>query len=163
MIARALAIAAALLFMATMPALAVLPDEVLDDPVLESRARALSKNIRCLVCQNQSIDDSNADLARDLRILVRERLTSGDSDQQIFDFLIARYGDFIMLTPPFKSTTYLLWFGPVIIFVSAVFGLSVYFRRRKTALAEAVETGPGLSSAERDRLARLLDEHQGTP
>ena len=92
---------------------AVLPDEILQNTLLEKRARALSKNIRCLVCQNQSIDESNADLARDLRVLVRERLTAGASDSEVLDYLIARYGDFIMLKPPFKGSTYILWFGPL--------------------------------------------------
>jgi len=157
------AIAIVFMLLASAPAHAVLPDEVLADPVLESRARALSKNIRCLVCQNQSIDNSNADLARDLRILVRERLKSGDSDRQILDFLIARYGDFIMLKPPFKGITFLLWFGPAIVFVASVSGLFVYFRRRRSALAEPSDSKPSLSSAERDRLASLLDGPEGNP
>ena len=157
------AVAVIFLLLAFSPAHAVLPNEVLSDPALESRARALSKNIRCLVCQNQSIDNSNADLARDLRILVRERLTSGDTDQQILDFLIARYGDFIMLKPPFKGTTFLLWFGPALVFVAAVSGLFVYFRRRRSALAEPECSKPSLSSAERDRLASLLDGREGNP
>ena len=158
MIARAIAIA--LLLLASAPAQAVLPNEVLADPALESRARELSRNIRCLVCQNQSIDESNADLARDLRILVRERLKSGDSDQQILDFLIARYGDFILLKPPLKGVTIVLWFGPAIVFVAALIGLGVYFRRRRNALGQAAESGPSLSHAERDRLEHLLDEHE---
>jgi cytochrome c-type biogenesis protein CcmH len=161
MIMRAFAIV--FFMLATGPAHAVLPDEVLDDPVLESRARALSVNIRCLVCQNQSIDNSNADLARDLRILVRDRLQLGDSDQQILDFLIARYGDFIMLKPPFKGITFMLWFGPAFVFVAAAGGLFVYFRRRRRALAESPESRPSLSGKERDQLARLLDEQEGTP
>ncbi len=158
MIARALAMAFLLLVNA--PALGVLPDEVLADPVLEARARTLSRNIRCLVCQNQSIDNSNADLARDLRILVRDRLKLGDSDQQIFDFLIARYGDFILLKPPFKGVTFLLWFGPAIVFVAAVIGLGVYFRRRKNS--RATESSSGLNAAERERLARLLDDRENS-
>ncbi len=154
MILRALAIA--VLLLGSAPAHAVLPDEVLADPLLETRARALSRNIRCLVCQNQSIDNSNADLARDLRVLVRERLTAGDSDQQILDFLIARYGDFIMLKPPFRGATFLLWFGPAIVFGAAVIGLGIYFRRRRNT--PLVGSGPSLNSEERDRLARLLDD-----
>ena len=94
------------------PAFAVEPDEVLSDPVLEVRARALSKELRCMVCQNQSIDDSEAPLARDLRILVRERLQAGDSDRQVIDFLVARYGEFVLLRPRFSSHTALLWLGP---------------------------------------------------
>ena len=91
---------------------AVQPDEVLSDPALEARARVLSKELRCMVCQNQSIDDSAAPLARDLRVLVRERLTGGDSDQQVLDFLVARYGEFVLLKPPFAWHTALLWLGP---------------------------------------------------
>ncbi len=154
---RALFLCLALIFAPLASTYAVLPNEVLSDPLLEKRARALSKNIRCLVCQNQSIDDSNADLARDLRVLVRERLTSGDSDTEVLDFLIARYGDFVMLKPPFKGSTYILWFGPIAVFVLAVIGLAVFFRRRNVLLAGAGDTAPRLSSEERDRLTRLLD------
>lgn len=109
----------ALVLALAVPVHAVQPDEVLDDPVLESRARALSSEIRCLVCQNESIDDSNAQLARDLRLLVRERLVAGDSDQQVLDFLVARYGDFVLLRPPFNAATALLWFGPALVLVLA--------------------------------------------
>jgi cytochrome c-type biogenesis protein CcmH len=94
------------------PAGAVLPDEMLTDLVLEARARDISKNLRCLVCQNQSIDDSDADLARDLRIIVRERLVAGDSDGAVIGFVVDRYGDFVLLNPPFKASTYVLWIGP---------------------------------------------------
>ena len=107
-------------------AIAVQPNEVLKDSELEARARNLSKDIRCLVCQNQSIDDSNAGLARDLRVLVRERLSEGDSDEQILDFLVKRYGDFVLLKPPVKASTYALWYGPIVIFVLGVIGL-VFF------------------------------------
>ncbi len=155
---RALLICIALILAPLTSANAVLPNEVLKDPLLEKRARALSKNIRCLVCQNQSIDDSNADLARDLRILVRERLTAGDSDTAVLDFLIARYGDFVMLKPPFKGSTYILWFGPVGIFIIAVIGLSVFFRRRQRLIAQGEDLTARLSGDERERLARLLDE-----
>ncbi|CAF25895.1 cytochrome c-type biogenesis protein [Bartonella quintana] len=96
-------------------AIAVEPDEVLKDAVLEARARDISSHLRCPVCQNQSIDDSNASLARDLRLLIRERLKIGDSDQQIIDFLVERYGEFILLKPPFNKTTWLLWLSPLII------------------------------------------------
>lgn len=104
------------------PALAVLPDERLADPVLESRARDISRNLRCLVCQNQSIDESEADLARDLRLLVRERLVAGDSDAEVVDFLVDRYGDYVLLKPPFKASTALLWGAPVLIVGAAGFG-----------------------------------------
>src|SRR6187200_179293 len=104
---RSILLAAALIV--SMPALAVQPDEVLSDPVLETRARTLSRELRCMVCQNQSIDDSDAPLARDLRLLVRERLKAGDSNTQVLDFLTARYGDFVLLKPPLNTRTALLW------------------------------------------------------
>ena len=110
---------------------AVEPGEMLKDPALEARARAISQEIRCVVCQNQSIDDSAADLAADLRRLVRERLVAGDSDQQVHDFLVSRYGDFVLLDPPLKPKTYLLWYGPGAIFVLALVAMAAYFRRRK--------------------------------
>lgn len=138
---------------------AVQPDERLPDPTLEARARELSKDIRCLVCQNQSIDDSNAELARDLRILVRERLTAGDSNQQIFDFLVNRYGDFVLLKPPMQASTYALWFGPLVIFVLALAGLFVFFYRRMQANA-AQPNVVALTSKERARLSALLDDNE---
>jgi len=133
-------------------AFAVLPDEVLDDPVLEGRARELSQLIRCLVCQNESIDTSNADLARELRLLVRERLTAGDSDQEVLDFLVARYGDFVLLQPRMTPANYLLWFGPLVVLLLGGAGVALYFRRRKPR-AEA-----GLSAEEQAKLARLIEE-----
>src|SRR5882724_7352075 len=105
-------IIAALTLLVSAQAFAVQPDEILGDPVLETRARGLSKELRCMVCQNQSIDDSDAPLARDLRLLVRERLKEGESDQQVIDFLVARYGDFVLLRPRFNWHTALLWLGP---------------------------------------------------
>lgn len=140
------------------PAQTVLPDEVLDDPKLEARARELSKNIRCLVCQNQSIDDSNADLARDLRVLVRERLVAGDSDQQVLDYLVTRYGDFVLLRPPVKGTTWFLWYGPGIVFVVAVAGIAIWYRRRNAGAANGGDIPENLNAEERARLASLLDE-----
>ena len=139
-------------------ALALQPNEVLKDPALEARARALSKDIRCLVCQNQSIDDSNADLARDLRVLVRERLQKGDSDPEILDFLVKRYGDFVLLKPPVKVSTYLLWFGPIGIFILGVIGLIVFFRNRRVVPAR---TTAGLSADEEKRIAAVLDDGEG--
>jgi len=126
------------------------PDEILDDPALEARARELSKQLRCLVCQNQSIDDSDAELARDLRKVVREQLVAGKSDQEVLEFLTARYGDFVLLKPPVKSATYGLWFGPLAVFLIAAAGLALYLRRRRPA----AEAAP-LSADERARLARL--------
>ena len=139
-------------------ALALQPNEVLKDPALEARARALSKDIRCLVCQNQSIDDSNADLARDLRVLVRERLQKGDSDPEILDFLVKRYGDFVLLKPPVKVSTYLLWYGPIGILILGVIGLIVFFRNRRVVPAR---TTAGLSADEEKRIAALLDDREG--
>lgn len=136
-------------------------DEVLDDPVLESRARALSKELRCLVCQNQSIDDSNADLARDLRRLVRERLIAGDSDEDIIAFATDRYGDFVLLRPPMKPSTWALWYGPPAIFVIAAIGLVSYMRRRRHE--PAVAPIDDLSADEQARLDRLLDKKSPDP
>src|SRR4051795_8151046 len=108
---------------ASIPAWAVQPDEVLPDATLEARARALSKELRCMVCQNQSIDDSDAPLARDLRILVRDRLKAGDSDTQVIDFLVARYGEFVLLKPRFSLHTALLWLGPLAVLLIGAFGI----------------------------------------
>lgn len=112
-------------------AFAVLPDEVLADKVLEARARTISKDLRCLVCQNQSIDDSNAPLAKDLRIIVRERLTAGDSDAQIFDYVVARYGDYVLLQPPLQSDTLLLWGGPFLILAFSLGLVALYLRKQQ--------------------------------
>lgn len=150
-------ILAALMLVFSQPALAVLPDEILSDPGLETRARALSRDIRCLVCQNQSIDDSNADLARDLRILVRERLVAGDSDTEIVNYLVTRYGDFVMLRPPMKGTTYVLWFGPALIFAIAMGSITIWFRRRRTPLSTGADMPEKLSTEERAQLSKLLD------
>ncbi len=146
--------------MAPLPAGAVLPDEVLADPALEARARALSKNLRCLVCQNQSIDDSNAELARDLRILVRERLTAGDTDEKIIAFLVARYGDFVLLKPPVRPATWPLWFGPLAVFLTAGLGLLIAARRRRTHPAPP---SVPLNAAEKARLARILEQGDSRP
>src|SRR5918994_5117565 len=109
------------------------PDEILQDPALEQRARDLSKQLRCLVCQNQSIDDSDADLARDLRRIVREQLVAGRSDAEIIDYLTARYGDFVLLKPPVKPATWGLWFGPALVLVGAGAGIVLYLRRRRSS------------------------------
>jgi len=137
------------------PTLAVLPGERLADPVLEARARALGQELRCLVCQNQSIDDSNADLAHDLRVLVRERLVAGDSDAQVLAYLTNRYGDYVLLRPPVKPTTWLLWFGPPRLLVAGGLAILLAWRRRR---AEALDRPAPLSAAERARLARLMKE-----
>ena len=133
---------------------AVEPGEILHDPVLEARARTISKDLRCLVCQNQSIDDSDAPLARDLRILVRERLTAGDADGEVIAFIAARYGDFVLLRPPFKPATYALWLGPAVIFIAGALGVAAFLRRRRGAFPAAV---PPLNAEESRRLAALTD------
>jgi cytochrome c-type biogenesis protein CcmH len=135
------------------------PDEDLADPVLEQRARALAKQLRCLVCQNQSIDDSDADLARDLRQIVRERLVAGDSDQAIIAFLTARYGDFVLLKPPVKPATWGLWFGPLAVLLIAACGIALYLRRR----GPRETAGAPLSAEERARLDALVSEASDRP
>lgn len=134
-------------------ALAVQPDEVLKDSALELRARNLSSELRCMVCQNQSIDDSEAPLARDLRVLVRERLTKGDSDQQVLDFLVARYGEFVLLRPRLEWHTLLLWGLPPAALMAGAIGLVLMARRRKVT-SLAAET---LSTEEQRRLSTLVD------
>ena len=148
MIARLAAILVLLLAFAG-PAFAVNPDERLADPVLEARARTLGKSLRCLVCQNQSIDDSNADLAHDLRVLVRERLSAGDSDDQVLAYLQARYGDYVLLKPPVDPATWVLWFGPAAVLL--IGGGILVFRRRATPAALVP-----LSPEERARLELLM-------
>ncbi|MEQ9041907.1 MAG: cytochrome c-type biogenesis protein CcmH [Silicimonas sp.] len=134
-------------------ALAVQPDEMLDDPVLEERARELSKGLRCLVCRNESIDESNADLARDLRILVRERLVEGDTDEEVIDFLVARYGEYVLLNPRATGSSLILYIaGPAMLL--AALGISAAYLRRRRAQPESER----LSEAERTRLSELLDE-----
>jgi cytochrome c-type biogenesis protein CcmH len=133
-------------------------DQPLDDPALELRARELSRSFRCLVCQNQSIFDSDASLAVDLRRIVRERIVAGDSDAQIEQFLVTRYGDFVLLKPPLKPKTYLLWFGPLLIAVLAVAGVFAYFRGQR---ARAASLAP-LSADERARLDALLGDESDT-
>lgn len=133
-------------------ALAVLPDEVLADAALEARAREISQGLRCLVCQNQSIDESDAPLARDLRLLVRERLTAGDTEAQAVDYIVARYGTFVLLRPPLRTDTVLLWVGPGLFVLSAVLALLVYYRRRRPVSMPAP-----LSPEERARLGDLME------
>ncbi len=144
---------ALLLLLLCSPAFAVQPDEQLADPVLEARARDISEGLRCLVCQNQSIDDSDAPLARDLRLLVRERLKDGDSDDAVRSYLVARYGDFILLKPPFEVGTLLLWLTPALVLVAGAFIALMRFRR-------PLATAPNLSGSEEENLARILREEQ---
>lgn len=135
------------------PAFAVLPEEMLPDPALEARARALSTEIRCQVCQNQTIDDSNAPLAADLRRLVRERLVSGDSDAQVLTYLVQRYGDYVLMRPPVRPSTWPLWFGPAAILLIAAASLVLFLRRRSTAPEVLVK----LAAEEERRLTDILE------
>jgi cytochrome c-type biogenesis protein CcmH len=135
------------------PSLAVTPDEMLKDSALEARARHLSQELRCMVCQNQSIDDSEAPLAHDLRVLVRDRLTAGDSDRQVLDYLVARYGEFVLLKPPFALRTLLLWGLPPLALIAGMVGLVAALRRRRSVTTEPAP----LSAAEQRRLATLVE------
>ena len=157
MICRALAFALISVTMMS-PAYAVNPDEILEDPALEARARVVGKELRCLVCQNQSIDDSDADLARDLRVLVRERITQGDSNEEVIDYVVSRYGDFVLLNPPFKLKTYALWFGPWVILVFGVVVIWLFYRRRHTAFSEGNATANSLNEKEATRLKKVMEE-----
>jgi len=134
---------------------ALQPDELLDDPVLEQRAREISAGLRCLVCQNQSIDDSDAPLARDLRVLVRERLEAGDSNADVESFIVARYGDFVLLRPPVNAYTIILWAAPALVLFAGAIGILITVRRRRV-----VRTVPALSEQEREALARILDKER---
>jgi cytochrome c-type biogenesis protein CcmH len=135
---------------------AVTPDEVLPDPKLEMRARAISQVLRCVVCQNQSIDDSNAPLARDLRILLRERLTSGDTDEQAVDFIVTRYGNFVLLNPPFQLNTLALWIGPMVFVLMAAIGFGQYLRKRSGECTTQVALP--LTATEQKRIDELFGE-----
>lgn len=146
---RRLVVAIVILFSA-LPALAVNPDEVLKDPVLEHRARGLSAQLRCMVCQNQSIDDSNAELAKDLRVLVRERLTDGDSDKQVLDYVVSRYGEFVLLKPRLSAKTIALWAAPIALLLIGAFAMLVFVRTRPAQRAVAP-----LSEAEKARIEEL--------
>ena len=139
--------------------LAVEPDEMLDDPVLEARARAISQELRCLVCRNETIDDSNAGLAKDLRVLVRERLVAGDSDEQVVAFVVARYGDFVLLKPPLTGETFFLWFGPLAVLLVGLLGILAYYRRARASLPEAP---PDLTLEERRQVADIVDSGEGS-
>lgn len=142
----------ATLALAPLAASAVQPDEILSDKALEQRARQLSAGLRCLVCQNQSIDDSNAPLARDLRMVVRERLVAGDDDAQVMNYVVARYGEFVLLKPPFKTQTLLLWASPFVLLVFGAGWLLLSARRRTRAMQEA----PALTEEERSALEQAL-------
>ncbi|CDZ52989.1 Cytochrome c-type biogenesis protein CycL [Neorhizobium galegae bv. officinalis] len=140
-----------LVFLAPLPAFAVNPDEVLPNPVLEQRARNLSAQLRCMVCQNQSIDDSNAELARDLRMLVRERLANGDTDDQVIDYVVSRYGEFVLLKPRLSAKTMILWATPVLLLLVGAIAILVFVRTRPSQRAVAA-----LTAEEQARIEELL-------
>lgn len=147
-----LAFALAVASLAASPAFAVNPDEMLADPKLEARARVISEELRCLVCQNQSIDDSNADLAKDLRVLVRDRLKAGDSNDETIKYLVDRYGEFVLLRPRFTAHNLLLWLGPPVILAFGIAGVFFALRRRKAIPADMAP----LTAEEKARLEELL-------
>jgi cytochrome c-type biogenesis protein CcmH len=140
----------------SLPALAVEPSEILSDPALEARARALGRELRCVVCQNESVDDSPAEVAHDIRRAVRERLVAGDTDLQVLDYMVARYGDYVLLNPPFKTRTLVLWLGAPAVLLLGVIGLWFVARRRSAAFVPAP-----LSDAEQVRVEALLDGKNG--
>lgn len=142
-----------LLFFLVTPALAIQPDEILKDKLLEERARVISKELRCLVCQNQSIDDSDAPLARDLRVLVRERLQAGESDEKVIKFVVDRYGDFVLLRPPIKASTLALWISPIAILIVGVILLLMRFRKQEKNMPVQVQP---LSREETKKLEAAL-------
>ena len=146
----------AIAVLAGSPARAVQPDEIMSDPAKELRARDLSRELRCMVCQNQSIDDSEAPLARDLRLLVRERIAAGDSDAQVIDFLVARYGEFVLLKPRFEPATLLLWLLPPLALAGGGLALWAYSRRRSKSAANEDPAAFGLTAEEEARLQRLV-------
>ena len=144
------------LLLSAPPAFSVEPDEILQDQALEKRARGISLQLRCLVCQNQSIDDSNAGLAKDLRILVRQRLTKGDTDTQVMDFIVARYGEYVLLKPVFALHTLVLWLSAPLLLLITVFAMFKSYRRRKGEMESA--SGNKLTAAEKRELKKLLKE-----
>jgi len=153
----AIARAGLVLGVLVVPAAAVEPDEMLADPALEARARVISQELRCLVCQNQSIDDSNAALAKDLRLIVRERLRSGDSDEAVLAFVEARYGEFVLLRPKLNAHTLLLWLAPLLLLAATAVGVIRRTRANRTAPARAAQP---LTTAEEQRLAELLQRER---
>jgi len=155
--AAALLVAAALVLLPGVVAVAVEPDEVLQDAALEGRARRLSAELRCVVCQNQSIDDSSAPLAKDLRLIVRERLQAGDSDDAVLDFIVARYGTLELLRPPLEPGTLLLWGTPLMVLCGVGIVLALHLRRRR---ADAVPAVDALSAQEQARLDDILRERK---
>ncbi len=157
---RAAIVALLFVLASSVAAHAVNPGERLADPKLEARARAISQELRCVVCQNESIDDSNADLAHDLRVLLRQRIAKGDTDAQAIQYIVARYGDFVLLKPPVEPATYALWFGPAAVLLLAGAGTLVYLIRRGPQRADAPAP---LSETERQRLDELLGDGDPPP
>jgi cytochrome c-type biogenesis protein CcmH len=153
---RALLGVSVVLMMAASAAYAVQPDEIMSDPVKEARARDLSRELRCMVCQNQSIDDSEAPLAKDLRILVRERIAAGDSDAQVIDFLVARYGEFVLLKPQLNLHTWILWLLPPLVLAGGGAALWMQARRRRKSAADEDSALLKLTAEEESRLERLI-------
>ena len=149
---RLITVTVLLLGLSMRAALAVTPEEILDDPALEERARQLSAGLRCLVCQNQSIDDSDAALAKDLRVLVRERLVAGDTDKQVLDFVVSRYGEFVLLRPTFSTQNAVLWVTPVVVLLLGGFFAFGYVRNRPAIAASQI------SEDEAQRIAKILDD-----
>jgi cytochrome c-type biogenesis protein CcmH len=145
------------LVLSALTANAVQPQERLANPVLEARARVISSELRCLVCQNESIDESNADLAHDIRVLVRERLVAGDTNAQTIQAVVNRYGSFVLLKPPVEPATYLLWYGPPVLVALGLVGTAIWLRRRHVSSA----TVSPLSAEERRRLDSLLRDNEG--
>ena len=153
---RLLLVLVASLLLGPQVAFAVNPDEMLEDPALEQRARELSREVRCVVCQNQSIDDSNATLAKDLRLLVRERIVKGDSDSEVLDYLVARYGEFVLLKPRFAVHTLILWGGgPIALLIGGFFLWRVSRKKKFAAVVEGSDVKP-LSSEEQAELDKLI-------
>jgi len=146
----------AVLMMAASAAYAVQPDEIMSDPVKEARARDLSRELRCMVCQNQSIDDSEAPLAKDLRVLVRERIAAGDSDAQVIDFLVARYGEFVLLKPQLNSHTWILWLLPPLVLAGGGTAIWMQASRRRRSAARDDSSLAKLTAEEEARLERLI-------
>ncbi|MCR4523586.1 MULTISPECIES: cytochrome c-type biogenesis protein [Bosea] len=155
---RRIAFILGLMLLAAPAVQAVQPDEILPNAALEQRARNISGGLRCLVCQNQSIDDSDAPLARDLRILVRERIVAGDDDKAVVDFVVARYGDFVLLRPPLNAQTLLLWGAPFLILLA---GMAFVWRRGRQRIGEEVVASVPLTDEERSRVDRLMRDERG--
>ena len=149
---RLLSLIALVWLTAASAAFAVTPDEVLDDPRLEQRARAISAELRCMVCQNQSIDDSDADLAKDLRVLVRDRLVAGDTNEEVFDYVVSRYGEFVLLRPRFSASTALLWGAPILVLILGSAAIVAFLRSGR----RSVPDDQALSAREKVELDRLL-------